>query len=151
MSNNYSQFSEAIKDLTEDEKKWIRSVVALDYEDEDDLANLLEMLPEADRFLGEDSEYLDCWPGFEMVIREEDNLLWITSRNDDWFNMSHVLLFIQTFLRKFRPDYTFIMTWADWCDKPKLGAFGGGAARIMADGYEIKDAWSFRNEWEKNA
>jgi len=57
--------------------------------------------------------------------------------------------FVQEFLKTFRPDQEFTITWAYTCSKPRVGGFGGGAAIITADAFVCYDAMAAVREIQK--
>jgi hypothetical protein len=59
--------------------------------------------------------------------------LWLHS---DYGGIDAVCVFIQHLLQKFDPEGRVSLEWANDCSKPRLDAFGGGAAFITAK--EIK-------------
>jgi len=44
-----------------------------------------------------------------------------------------IALLAKTFLRRFRPDQCWSLTYAIHCSKPRVGEFGGGAIFVTAD------------------
>jgi hypothetical protein len=123
MANNYTQFSEEISNLTQEEKDWIVSVLEVPINDT------------------QESFYLKDWegPGFEWSFEDKRhiepshtyNTLWIYTEESG--NIDNVAEFIQAFIKKFRPSYIFTISWADTCSKPRIHEFGGGAAVIDAN------------------
>lgn len=116
MANNYSQFSESIDSLTQQEQEWVRKVLGLDYHDSCDLKLLKEEMN-----IKDDID-LDTWPFFEWQIQSDGNL-WLYS--EEGYDDNHLAMFVQAYIRKFRPDYIFKATGSCTCSKPRLGEFGG--------------------------
>lgn len=80
-------------------------------------------------------DILDDWPGFEWEFcldegHEEEPHLW--SYCSDNGNLDVLFAIVQGFLSKFRPDDTFSVEWSYTCSKPRLDAYGGGAALVTA-------------------
>lgn len=154
MSNNYTQFSEVIADITEEEKDWIKrqldtSWVFGDKEyDEDEFP--IELNPaDADwtgvRVLRDLEGYNVDYFGFDYEFcddEEHGSRLWI-SDDGGYGDVEHVAHFVQKFLQKFHPDLCWSLTYACVCDKPKIGEFGGGGVFVTAK--EIK--WQSSHEF----
>lgn len=124
MADYYTEFSFAINDLTEPEKAWAEQVKAFfaehDYEGDPE-----SLPPELGLLYTED----DFGMGFTMEV-EDDDSLWIYS--DESGDVDSASRFVQSFLRKFRPDDCEGFEWAGTCSKPRLDAFCGGAVFITA-------------------
>ena len=116
MANNYMEFSEAITSLTSEEIKWIEENVKED--------SALFADHDAPRF-----------------ISEIDNATWWLHSNES-FDPTHVACAVQAFLKRFRPNQYFTMTWAEYCDKHHIGVFGGGWMVITADDIKDGSTWS---------
>lgn len=116
MANNYCQFSEMIDEITPEEAAWIRSVLLLDTEDQDQWEELRKLLgsPNAD---------LEFWPDFGWDLENKGTSLWLYS--EEGANTENLGLFVKAFLKKFRPEGIFKVTGADWCSKLRVGEFGG--------------------------
>jgi hypothetical protein len=50
---------------------------------------------------------------------------------------------VQKFLKKFRPDQCWSLTYATTCSKPRAGEFGGGAVFVTADEIKWQNAYDF--------
>ena len=57
-----------------------------------------------------------------------------------------VAQFVQAFLKRFRPEESFALTYAYFCDKPRLGEFGGGAIVVTTKSINSFDAHEWANE-----
>jgi len=135
MANNYSQFSAQYK-LNGREARWVEW-----YFNTKDLEDLAVVPPEWLRVRGlQNVDLDDClhdWPNFQYEIeRDENGKVTSLCLHDNaylgWFNVEHVALFLQAFLKKFHPDGYAAFGWADTCDKPLVDAFGGGACFVTA-------------------
>lgn len=130
MADNYLEFSEIIENLSEEEKAWIRNIPAgRDYEEEEDFYEALEeygIEPGPDLFVEE-------FPYFSYTIEQRDGQShwWIYSGS--YGNVDHVIVLVQAFIRKFRPDYIFSLTYSESCSKPRVGEFGGGWVVVTKD------------------
>ena len=92
---------------------------------------------------------LDYWPNFQWSFEPETahtkttdngrhiyektgkNELWL--RSEEGFDVDNLILFVTKFHKKFRPEGVFQATWADYCSKPRIGEFGGGAVVVYGE------------------
>ena len=122
MANNYCQFSAGIHDITPKEVAWIEA--------------------EAETL----TEQVDGGMGFSLSFetdhKNETKFLWLNS-GDESGNPDSVISFVQSFLKEFRPNESFVITWADTCSKLRLDEFGGGAAFVTAKGAK----WVNTHSW----
>ena len=147
MANNYLQFSECIC-IEAEEFEWAEKYLGI----LDEFYGLEDAEAEAhpdyklyrsvlDTFeIDMDAESFD----FEWDIenrKKNSALLCIFSEESG--NLENAALFIQQFLRKFRPDGYVSLTWAATCSKMRAGEFGGGAAFITAENIEFMDSYSW--------
>ncbi len=164
MADNFVQFSEVISDLTEEEAAWLSdqldTVAVIDgepYSVDDTAAQLpagktldqatwrgprflLEeqsgcadrLATEADELLGFAFDFSDCEPG-----NDGERELWLYS--DEHGDLNQVTQFVQKFLRRFRPDQSWTLTYAETCSKPRIGEFGGGAVVVRANAVDWHD------------
>jgi hypothetical protein len=149
MADHYTQFSEIIEDVTPEQAEWIETVLGFDPDDpkfgaEDtalaalgDLLGLnLEEMKERD---------IEWWPGFEWSTRGADNgSLWLHC--DEGFQENCLIAFVQSYIRKFRPDYIFRVSMAHSCSKPRAGEFGGGWLAISKDKVRGGNTWDASEE-----
>ena len=82
----------------------------------------------------------DKFPGdFEWGLMTDSE----TSRPYVWFHseesgsVEHVASFVQEFLKKWRPNGCWVLTWANTCSKPRLEGFAGGGVFVTAN----KQVW----------
>lgn len=78
-------------------------------------------------------------PGNRSLIFKSDE------GGDPW----HVGKFVQAFLKEFRPDDSFFLTYAYFSDKPRYNDSGGGAIYVTAKTLKLQDAGDFAKECEK--
>ena len=159
MADHFLEFSEVIPRLTPEEEEWLRqqlrpAVVRQGklYDREWAELNLGDATPdwEGGRFLYDfpdleerDSNFADFeWelcddsPGSEIGAH-----LWLHSgEGGDLEAVGHL---VQKFLRQFRPQDGWCLTYATWCSKPRVGEFGGGAMFVTT--YEIR--WQNAYDW----
>ena len=50
---------------------------------------------------------------------------------------------VQKFLKKFRPDQCWSLTYSTTCSKPRVGEFGGGAVFVTANKIKWQNAYDF--------
>ncbi len=157
MANNYLQFSEVIPQLTTQEAEWLRGqleVVCVFGENEHPEDNLP---PGLER---DDADWIGCrayrdmlgydpnWGadvGFEYEFSQDDRdeewgqHLWLHA--DESGTVDRVAHLVQKFLKAFRPDESWSLTWAVSCSKPRVGEFGGGAVFVTAEEIIWQDAY----------
>ena len=147
MAQYYCQFSEVLPQLTPDEENWLRQQLTYiyvyggkEYSEKEVPMNL--DLDEADwsgfRVWREDSEGCEDCDGdtlaFDYKFHDDTGwgrYLWIYV--EDSGNPEHAAQLIQKFLRRFRPDQCWALTFSRTCSKPRVGDFGGGAIFVTAD------------------
>lgn len=119
MANNYTEFSELIENLTDEERSWFeRRMEKLEADNEED-------------FIGD----------FSYGIEDGGKTLWIYS--DESGDIDVACDVIQEFLAEFRPSESFTLSWAATCSKPRVGEFGGGAVYVTADRVEYVSSWGW--------
>jgi hypothetical protein len=163
VADNYLQFSEVIAKLTEQEEAWLKSQLESirvfgekEYPEDAVPVDLADK--EADwsgvRFLRDKPDHDAEWDslGFEFGFHEDhDNggyvtdgwgrHLWLYA--ECWGDVSNVAWLVQKFLKKFRPNECWALTYSTTCSKPRVGEFGGGAVFVTADKIERQDARDF--------
>lgn len=81
--------------------------------------------------------------GFEWEIIDESGKRTLLLFAEESGDPHAVARFVQAFLRRFRPNGSFSLTYAAYCEKPRLGEFGGGAIYVTAESIESFDT----HEW----
>ena len=127
MANNYSQFSESLVELTEAEITWIKDFLTEEAPDPDEEKEAYQRWCE-ERHLQEGDEP-EWFPGFQWQV--EENSLWMYS--EEGCNTDYLVVFIQKFLQKFRPEEVFTATGADFCSKLRVSEFGGWWIAVSAN------------------
>jgi hypothetical protein len=124
MADYFTQFSEMLGDLTDQERAWIKERIKEDQQakDEDSYGWC-----DDDRVMEFDFE-------FEPEGLVEESHFWIYS--DTCGSPDCVADFVQKFLARFRPEDSWTLSWANTCSKPRLDSFGGGTMVVTAS--EIK-------------
>lgn len=140
MANNYTQFAERINLLNPvEEKEWVTKVVNATADIFRSEAELKEFL-ELEGIPTKDLEFLHSWPFFEIEFCRdggEGGTEYLHICADDDGDLMHAQAFVTGYLKKFQPDLMFVLQWADVCDKPRAGEFGGGAMVITASDYRM--------------
>lgn len=145
MSDNFLQFSTELVALNKKERAWTKSHL--------DLFGA-EAPQEGDKGYGEFTEFIGIYEledetetlGFDWKF-EDDNLWMYAELNG---NPDHVAAFVQLFLKKFRPDAAFSMSFATTCSRPLIEEFGGGAVFVTAEKIEWVNAWDWCEEkWKE--
>ena len=161
MADNYLQFSEILANLSEPEEAWLKEqlqpICAFgdnEYPNESVPAELANT--EADwtgiRFLRDKDDYDSAWDslGFEHDFASDSDEggwgrhVWLHA--DDWGNLENVAYLVQQFLKAFRPDQCWSLTYAATCSKPRIGEFEGGAVFVTADAIQHQNAYGFIEE-----
>jgi hypothetical protein len=146
MANNYTQFSQAIEDITDEEDAWITTQLDPD------------LSPGKREW---DPEDANDAPDFQWDVKreiEESNVsgmpkgpgarwLWIYA--EEFGNLANVATFVQAFLKKFRPSDCFTMTWSETCSRLRTGEFSGGAIFVTARGTRWLNPWMWLEDLAK--
>lgn len=150
MANNYTQFSGTLQTGTsEEEVRWIESQLHIAVEDGAIGARIdnaesdgdEEVWAEIRKELGYEWDVPGIClqtetPGFSHEYDAAGELVICTEESG---NVDAVAAFVQAYLRRWAPGCCFALTFADVCDKPRTGEFGGGAIFVTKDAVE---AWS---------
>ena len=148
MANNYQQYSFAITNLTPEEQEWVKTLNEINDYDDDGFAS--------------DSLY-DGEPWYSYAVLESPGGRYVGGKwqesdtKDLWIyydesgNVQGVAEYVQEFLAKFRPDEAIGFEWADWCSKPRLDEFGGGAVFITATDVQYMSTGEWLHEKFKEA
>jgi hypothetical protein len=121
MANHYSQFSEGIKDITPEEATWIKDFLRTPYPDEEEDPKGFKQWCEERRI--KEGDEPDWYPSFQWALEDKDTFLWFYT--EEGCDIDYLVYFVQSFLTKFRPDYIFTATGAEYCSKLRIGEFGG--------------------------
>lgn len=161
MADNYLQFSEVLANLTAPEEAWLKEQlqpirVFGDKEYPEDAVPTDLADTEADwtgvRFLRDNGDCDPDWDalGFEYNFHDDHDSggwgrhLWVYAEESG--NPDNVAWLVQKFLKKFRPDQCWSLTYAATCSKPRVGEFGGGAVFVTADEIKWQNAYDFVEE-----
>jgi hypothetical protein len=122
MADNFLQFSETLDDLTPEEATWLDRQLA---EDRKGCPAFLQDYE--DREPGD----TDCGFQCELVDEADNRHLWLYA--DEAGDVGRVAHLVQAFLKRFRPDQCWSLSYAATCSKLRVGEFGGGAVFVTAD------------------
>jgi len=154
MANNYLQFSEVLPQLTDDEETWLRQKLEHVFVfGEREYAK--DELPEG--LNADDADWsgirawrnLDTsdtdWLGFEYEFDDDSDKwgrhLWIYS--EECGEPVHVAHLVQEFLKRFRADQCWSLTYALTCSKLRVGEFTGGGCFVTADTIQWQNSDAF--------
>ena len=139
MADNYLEFSETLDTLTPEEAAWLEQQLG---EDQDTGCPVF-LLNYEDR----DPDDTDC--GFAYSFEESDGIrhLWLYA--DESGNADHAAHLVQKFLKQFRPDQCWSLTYATTCSKLRVGEFAGGAVFVTADEIRTQNAYDFIEDCTK--
>jgi len=155
MADNYLQFSQIIPNLTGPEEAWLEEQLQTvrvygDKAYAEDAVPAEQAGNEPDwsgpRFLNDQDDFDPDWDtlGFEYAFHTDTDEngwgrhMWIYA--DYWGNPENVAHLVRKFLKTFRPDQCWSLTYAATCSKPRVGEFDGGAVFDTADGFQHQNA-----------
>lgn len=130
MANNYLEFSEVIDNLTDEEIVWWRSEILRIHEIQEKIES-----GEIEDDLDDDSL---C---FEFELDASRRRVWF--HPDESGNPGAVADVVHRFLKETGRKDCFWLNWAEYCSKPRIGEFGGGAIFVTAKGVE----WHTTGDW----
>jgi hypothetical protein len=154
MANNYLQFSEVLTQLNSEEEKWLKDQFQLvavhdgqetEIEDEGDKAvSCAEWT--GPRFLRDKDDYDQGCDrlGFQFQFNDDDGwgrYLWVYS--DESGDPDNVSWLVRKFLKQFRVDQCWSLTWAEMCSKLRVGEFSGGGVFVTAEEIKWASAGAF--------
>ena len=140
MSPSHLQFSEVLPKLTVEEAAWF--------------PRYMETRHKGLSLLGEPMDYDEnsFFPDFRFVIKTSDGdwgtYAWFFSENSA--SVMQVAEVVQEFLKRFRRNDCFILTWAEWDDHPRVGQFDGGGLFVTAEDIETFHAVEWAQKREDN-
>lgn len=133
MADNYLQFSECLDKLTGKECKWLAEQLA-ETPDTGCPAFLLDY---------EDREPDDVDYGFQHDFEGtgKHRSLWLSA--EERGDVERVAHLVKKFLKRFRPNECWSLTYATSCSKLRIGEFGGGAVFVTANDIRWNNAYAF--------
>ena len=163
MANNYLQFSEVLPQLTVEERDWLQNqleYVSLDDEGKEipadqPIEDAKDAAFQGPRFLSDYEDYEgDESCGFDHKFDTDADWgehLWIYTEESG--SPDRVAWLIQKFLKRFRSESCWWLTYATTCSKMRPSEFGGGGVFVTAEEIFWENAYSFveqhRAEWTK--
>jgi hypothetical protein len=158
MADNYLQFSESLPNLTAEEEAWLieqLQPIAVfgdrEYQEGDAAIAAQDGDPSftGPRFLRDDPDFDSSdVREFEFAIfnNHQDGPsptreLWLFA--EGYGNPDQVAWLVQKFLKRFRPDQCWSLTYAVSCSRARIGEFGSGAIFVTASEIEWHDAGDF--------
>ena len=133
MSNCYTAFSASFAIRSPEELEWWEAVESTQNAGAEYGRTVLQRLGiewnNQMEYILENFPHL--WPSFTLEVHEEAQLVRLYAEESSDFEILACIM--QACLRRFRPQEVFSLTWADYCDKPVLGGFGGGVLVVTAD------------------
>ena len=158
MANNYLEFSETIEGITPEERAWIERQLGSAWADKDgkvlpddrekdaegELPRFIAKYdPETDPApIGPDKEWDEAGFAYQWHERDDGSVyLWIHSEESGI--VDHVAYFVHKFLRTFRRNDCWSLTWACTCSKPRIGEFGGGAVFVTARDIKFDNSYAW--------
>jgi hypothetical protein len=167
MADNYLEFSETLTHLTDEQIDWLQNQLETVHVI-DGVEYTEDKLPDATDTGGDgNGAWIGCRAyrdmndydpdyggdvGFDYSFSEEvdenwGQHLWIHSEEHGY--VDRVAHLVQKFLRMFRPDACWSLTYAGTCSKPRVGDFGGGAVFVTAADIKYFNTWEFVEKEEK--
>ena len=141
MADTFVQFSEELSKLTAEEAAWLKEqlqpIVVFDdreFAEDDPAIATLPGSPDftGPRFLRDKSAVVRRydWRGFEFTFLYDEETLWLHC--DSHATPKHAAWLVQKFLKRFRPDQCWWLTYATSCSNLRTGEFSGGAVFVTA-------------------
>lgn len=164
MANYYTEFSEVVPNLSDDEIGWLKHLTETIYVygEEEYSAETLPDGVDSDNAdwhgmralsdFSERAEFEGQCCGFDWQLIEADDgrwgrHFWLYSQECGWAEpTAH---FVQKFLQECRPTECWGLTFADHCSKLRIGEFGGGAVFVTATEVKWQMTYGFFDEEEK--
>lgn len=131
MADSFTQFSEVIGELTDDEIRWLN----------EELNPKLDGDEQMDAWRHHRGIGTELWPDFGCHLDEKARTLWLFS--DENGSVDGAAALVQRFLAACRPKYVFTLTWAGTCNRLRAGEFGGGAVVVTADRIKWMSTWDW--------
>jgi hypothetical protein len=134
VADNYLLFAESLTDLTPDEEAWLAERLASKNEESNDPA-----ADDEDESSGIEFEFYGEQPDSRCL-----KLCAIEAGDPE-----ATACFVQEFLRRFRPQASFGLSWCASCSKMRDSEFGGGAIFVTAEHIEAWSSGEWRAERER--
>ena len=142
MADYWLMFSEKLWDLTPEEADWLEDQLADICVFEDGRIYAADALPEelssktpqyrGPRYLyGNHETSGDTFAGFDFQFCNDRRTLWLYAEDNG--DTENVIRLVQAFLRRFRPQDYWVLTYATTCSRPRIAVFDGGIIVVLAD------------------
>lgn len=82
---------------------------------------------------------------FHLEVSSHSMALW----NEDCFPAELVASFVHHLLKKFNLNQVVVITWAEYCSKPRPDEFGGGAVFVCKNAIDFLDQSAWIEECKK--
>lgn len=123
MADNYTEFSETLDNLTPDEEKWLNEQLA-----SDPCTGCPVFVADYEEHDPDETGY-----GFCVLFQCDDENCNLAIYSDGYGQVGRVAHLVQKFLKRYRPDQYWSLTFSNTCSSPRVGEFGGGAVFVTAD------------------
>jgi hypothetical protein len=137
MANNNTHFSEMLTGVTKEEADWV-CVLAKALRDYEDEPSPGDIGVEAKRILdsvGSNSYSVTCEVQASSISGELSVWLHDDAGSSDPFIAGQL---VQSLFRRFNhTDRRFVIQFAEVCDKPRVGEFGGGIIAVTAESVSV--------------
>lgn len=141
MANHYTQYSQVVENLTDAEIEWLEFRIKGQEEIPEDMQEAFGFfLDEADK----EGAEVDYWPDFDAGIDKEHRYIKFYAEEDG--NYANISILMMLFLRKFRPNDYFELSFASYCSVLRPMEFLGGAMFVTANGYEMESSFDWLYE-----
>jgi hypothetical protein len=152
MADSFLQFSETLNNITTAESLWLQhQLEPIAVIDETEYAE--DAVPDSTiepsfrglRFL-RDYEDLDDdtdLKGFDIAFQEDGEQVYAWLFADAYGDVGRLAHLIRKFLKQFRRDQCWSLTYANTCSKLRVGEFGGGAVLVTADEIRWQSGYEF--------
>lgn len=131
MANNYQLWSASFAWPTqrkEEAQRWLAAATADPPEDNEDGPTDYKLLPNQENW----RDFENCEGRVDFQVNLNDDNAFVVYV-DDSGNLEHAVALVQEYFREFDPEAIGTIEWADTCDKPRPGEFGGGVVVFDKD------------------
>jgi hypothetical protein len=150
MANNYCQFSEVLSCGSKEEAQWVSRIsqLALDYSLEQvevgpDWNDDFEPITEDAKLAADivDGGFNGC--GFSFKIEDDSNVWFYAEECGDPGFVAEIVF---EYFKKFNKKECFSISYAETCERPRVGEFGGGALFVTLDGIKFMNSYTWIQE-----
>jgi hypothetical protein len=141
MADYWDEYSVAIPYDTKEEKGWLRHHLEEPVSSKSDKSFLAAL-----KKIGEDPDESWFWGAYQFIEEDDKKFLHFYTDGSGGGLQDSVFLFVQHYLRKFRPTEAWAIRWGSVCSRSRLDGFSGGAAFVTAEKIETWTAADFVHE-----